>query len=98
MLSIIEDLSGMSLAVFTRLLGWNLIELELFLADVKAEWKRKGIHAYWPAYVLLVITKRIVSNYLVKVLRLWAETRRGSNTIARRRCVGNQNNQATPLF
>lgn len=48
MLSILDDLTGMSLAVFTRLLGWERIELELFLQDVKKEWKRKDVHAYWP--------------------------------------------------
>jgi hypothetical protein len=51
MLSILEDLSGMSLAVFTRLLGWDRIELELFLQEVRKEWKRKDVHAYWPLYV-----------------------------------------------
>lgn len=48
MLSIMEDLAGLSLAVFTRLLGWERIELDLFLTEVKKEWKRKDIHAYWP--------------------------------------------------
>lgn len=48
MLSMMEDLSGMSLAVFTRLLGWDPLELEIFLAHVKREWKNKTIHGYWP--------------------------------------------------
>lgn len=48
MTSIMEDISGMSLAVFTRLLGWERIELELFLAEVRKEWKGKSIHGYWP--------------------------------------------------
>lgn len=53
MLSMMEDITGMSLAVFTRLLAWDRIELELFLADVRAEWKMKGVHAYWPLWVAL---------------------------------------------
>mgnify|MGYP003638624050 CR=1 FL=1 len=48
MTSMMEDISGMSLAVFTRLLGWERIELELFLAEVRKEWKDKSIHGYWP--------------------------------------------------
>jgi hypothetical protein len=48
MLSMMDDLSGMSLAVFTRLLGWDTLELEVFLAHVRKEWKSKHIHGYWP--------------------------------------------------
>lgn len=48
MLSMMDDLSGMSLAVFTRLLGWDRVELEVFLAHVRKEWKSKLIHGYWP--------------------------------------------------
>jgi hypothetical protein len=48
MLSMMDDLSGISLAVFTRLLGWHQIELELFLTRVKQDWRKSSIHAYWP--------------------------------------------------
>lgn len=48
MLSILEDISGLSLAIFTRILGWDQVELELFLTDVKKEWMKKGVHAYYP--------------------------------------------------
>ncbi len=48
MLSILDDIKGMSLAVFTRLLGWDPIQLELFLVDVKKEWRMKSVHGYWP--------------------------------------------------
>jgi len=52
MLSMMDDLSGMSLAVFTRLLGWNMLELELFLAQVRKEWKMQSIHGYWPLFAV----------------------------------------------
>lgn len=52
MLSCLDDLSGMSIAVFTRLLGWSNVETELFLAEVKKDWMRKGVHAYWPLFVV----------------------------------------------
>jgi len=48
MMSMMNDLTGMSLAVFTRLLGWDPVELEVFLAYVKKEWKQGSIHGYWP--------------------------------------------------
>ena len=48
MLRILEDITGMSLAVFARFLGWDKIELELFLAEVRKELLRKDVHAYWP--------------------------------------------------
>jgi hypothetical protein len=52
LLSMMDDLSGMSLAIFTRLLGWNRIELELFLTEVKKEWRMKNIHGYWPLFAV----------------------------------------------
>jgi hypothetical protein len=47
-MSITHDLSGVSLAVFTRLLGWSVAELEDFLEKVEEEWEREDIHGYWP--------------------------------------------------
>lgn len=50
MLSMMEDISGIGMAVFTRLLGWDRIEYELFIGEVKKEWMQRGIHAYWPLF------------------------------------------------
>ncbi len=47
MVSMLEGMSGMSMAVFTRNLGWEPIEVEVLLANVRNEWKQKGIHAYY---------------------------------------------------
>ncbi|KAG5992602.1 hypothetical protein E4U54_003596 [Claviceps lovelessii] len=41
-------LSGLSMAVFTRCLGWSAEQVELFLVSVKEDMKDKHIHAYWP--------------------------------------------------
>ena len=41
-------LQGVSLAIFTRLLGWDVSRMEILLAQVRAEWKKKSIHSYWP--------------------------------------------------
>ncbi|ATZ53773.1 hypothetical protein BCIN_09g05490 [Botrytis cinerea B05.10] len=45
-----SGLMGLSVAIFTRLLGWNVEELELFLVDVRREMKDTSIHAYWSIY------------------------------------------------
>lgn len=47
-----EDLgkgaSGLSMALFTRALGWSAEEVEVFLVDVRKDMKNKSIHSYWP--------------------------------------------------
>jgi len=48
MISMLDEIGGMSAASFTRFLGWELDRLEIFLAIVKKEWRTKGIHSYWP--------------------------------------------------
>jgi hypothetical protein len=42
-----ESTSGISMALFTRGLGWSVEELEVFLVDVRKEMKSTKIHAYW---------------------------------------------------
>jgi hypothetical protein len=42
-----ESTSGISMALFTRGLGWSVEELEVFLVDVRREMKSTKIHAYW---------------------------------------------------
>ncbi|KAF7954589.1 hypothetical protein EAE96_005709 [Botrytis aclada] len=46
-----SGLMGISVAIFTRLLGWSVDELEVFLVDVRREMKDTSIHAYWEIYV-----------------------------------------------
>lgn len=47
MMSIMQDLAGMSLAVFTRHLNWERDRLGVFLAGVRNEWSERRIHGYW---------------------------------------------------
>ena len=47
-ISMLSDLHGMSLAAFTRFLGWKVQDLEALLRQVEHEWQRKDIHGYWP--------------------------------------------------
>jgi hypothetical protein len=41
-------LSGLSMALFTRGLGWTAKELEVFLVDVRKDMRDTKIHTYYP--------------------------------------------------
>jgi len=47
-----DGLTGLSLRVFTKILGWSVEEMEVLLMQVRAEWKKKYIHSYLPIYVV----------------------------------------------
>ena len=46
LVALLDGLYGMSVKLFTNSLGWSLPELEVFLAQVRTELKRKSIHSY----------------------------------------------------
>jgi hypothetical protein len=46
--NVADSLSGISMAMFTRALGWTVEELEVFLVDVRKEMKDTRVHAYFP--------------------------------------------------
>ena len=41
-------LSGLSMALFNRVLGMSTEEIEIFLVEVRKDMKDRTIHAYWP--------------------------------------------------
>ncbi|KAK2732617.1 methyltransferase domain-containing protein [Colletotrichum kahawae] len=43
-----NGLSGLSLALFTRALGWSPAQLEVFLAEARRDMRDKSIHGWWP--------------------------------------------------
>ncbi len=45
--NIAPGLEGLSMAIFTRALGWTQQETEVFLVDVRKDLKDTRIHAYW---------------------------------------------------
>lgn len=49
--NISAGLQGLSLALFTRGLGWSAEELEVFLVDVRKDMRNNRIHSYWPMCV-----------------------------------------------
>ena len=52
--NISAGLQGLSLALFTRGLGWSTESLEVFLADVRKDMRNPRIHSYWPMCVVKV--------------------------------------------
>ncbi|KAM6524610.1 hypothetical protein FALCPG4_010219 [Fusarium falciforme] len=50
--NIAGELSGLSMALFTRALGWSPEQVEVFLAKVRTDMKDRRIHAWWPIHVV----------------------------------------------
>ncbi|KAI8666768.1 hypothetical protein NCS57_00903500 [Fusarium keratoplasticum] len=50
--NIAGELSGLSMALFTRALGWSSEQVEVFLANVRTDMKDRRIHAWWPIHVV----------------------------------------------
>lgn len=50
--SLNHGIGGISVAVFTRILGWQVIDLELFLRNVRREIRSRSLHAFWPFCVI----------------------------------------------
>ncbi|KAH6714744.1 S-adenosyl-L-methionine-dependent methyltransferase [Leptodontidium sp. MPI-SDFR-AT-0119] len=50
--NMLGDLHGISVALFTRGLGWSNEELEVFLASVRKEWMTSSVHVYFPIYTV----------------------------------------------
>lgn len=46
--NITPSLEGLSMGLFTRVLGWQKLEVDAFLAQVRNEMKDTRIHAYFP--------------------------------------------------
>lgn len=48
MANLLEGMHGLSLKLFTGVLGYTLEELEVLLMECKTELKKKSSHAYYP--------------------------------------------------
>lgn len=46
-----RNIHGLTVALFTRGLGWSLEKFELFLTEVRKELRDPKIHAYYPMLV-----------------------------------------------
>ncbi|CUS09613.1 unnamed protein product [Tuber aestivum] len=52
LVNLLEGLEGLSLALFTRVLGWSAEEVMAFLPSVRQEVQRKDVHLIWDIYVI----------------------------------------------
>ena len=52
LVAMLEGIHGLTIALWTRFLGWKEEEVEVFLARVRTEFKSKHIHCYWPLYAM----------------------------------------------
>ena len=51
-LSFWHALEGLSVKLFTNVLGWSIEPLHAFIAECRLELKKKSVHAYWPLYIV----------------------------------------------
>ncbi|OAL21996.1 hypothetical protein AYO22_07593 [Fonsecaea multimorphosa] len=49
--AMLEGVEALTLAIFTRCLGWEPERVQVFLADVRKEFKATKRYTYWPWYV-----------------------------------------------
>ncbi len=50
--NLLQGLEGFALALFTRVHGWSVEEVQLFLVDVRKDLKNSNIHWYVPMYTI----------------------------------------------
>jgi hypothetical protein len=62
-------LEGLSMAIFTRILGWTKEETEVFLTLVRKDMKDTKIHSYWEMCVTSPLEK-INTNRLLDTTSL----------------------------
>lgn len=48
----VSGIEAMSLALFTRMLGWSREQVMVFVTQVRKDLKDTKIHAYWPIYAV----------------------------------------------
>ncbi|KAL8709150.1 MAG: hypothetical protein Q9220_006030 [cf. Caloplaca sp. 1 TL-2023] len=54
LVAMLEGISGLTMALWTRFLGWKKEDVEDELVKVKREFRSKSVHSYWPLYVSLI--------------------------------------------
>jgi hypothetical protein len=45
--NVLSGLEAITMAIYTRILGWSKEEVDIFLIDVRKEMKDTKIHVYW---------------------------------------------------
>ncbi len=52
LVGILEGLTGLSVRLFTQVLGWSNEEMEVLLMEARNEMKTKKVHSYCPYYIV----------------------------------------------
>ncbi|KAL8705594.1 MAG: hypothetical protein Q9201_001281 [Fulgogasparrea decipioides] len=52
LVAMLEGIGGLTMAFWTRFLGWKAEDVEAELVKVKREFRNNAYHAYWPTYVV----------------------------------------------
>ena len=48
LVAMLEGVQGLTIALWTRFLGWSEEEVEVFLAKIRTEFRDRSVHSYWP--------------------------------------------------
>jgi len=52
LVNLLEGFHGLSAKVFTTLCGWSIEEMEVLLMECRDELRQKGVHRYWPIWII----------------------------------------------
>lgn len=53
LVNLLDGLHGLSVKIFTELLGYSTEELEMLLLECRKEICRRDVHSYYPVWVIL---------------------------------------------
>ena len=53
LVNLLDGLQGLSLKIFTDLLGYSVDELEVLLMECRKDVRSRSVHSYYPVYVIL---------------------------------------------
>ncbi|EGU86446.1 hypothetical protein FOXB_03036, partial [Fusarium oxysporum f. sp. conglutinans Fo5176] len=85
-LNTVNLLNGLSMALFTRCLGWTPEEVNVFLVDVRKDLNNPKIHAYWSICLNHYLTGPcVLSSLAASSTAPFPRSRRTSPTTASRR-------------
>ena len=52
LVAMLDGIQSLSLAIFTRGLGWSHDEVEVFLMEARNDFKQKKKYMYWPGWIV----------------------------------------------
>lgn len=58
LLAMLEGLEALTLRLWTKYLDWSRTEIEVFLGEVRQEFKKKDVHSYWSLSVMFLLSIR----------------------------------------